>query len=254
MSFTVSQLAKLAGISPRTLRYYDQIGLLAPQHTTAAGYRLYGAEQADTLWQILFYRELGLQLGEIRALLRDPSYDRRQALTDHRRRLLQKREKLERLLGAVDRVLAADDTQEVFLLEERFDCFKEQLVAENERRYGKEVRARYGDAAADSANAAMLCMSRADYDRFTALEKEILQQLDALFAAGTPTDAPAARGLAEKHRQWLTASWGHYDPAAHAALAAGYVADDRFRDYYDRGTAGRAVYLRDVIAHYTQSL
>ena len=79
MEYTVKALADLAGVTPRTLRWYDRIGLLKPLRTTEAGYRLYGPAQLDRLQDILFYRELGLDLASIRTILDDPAFDRQAA-------------------------------------------------------------------------------------------------------------------------------------------------------------------------------
>ena len=83
MEYTVKALADLAGVTPRTLRWYDRIGLLKPLRTTEAGYRLYGPAQLDRLQDILFYRELGLDLASIRTILDDPAFDRPAALQSH---------------------------------------------------------------------------------------------------------------------------------------------------------------------------
>ncbi len=88
MEYTVQKLARLAGISPRTLRYYDEIGLLKPARINSSGYRIYGQEEVDRLQQILFYRELAVNLKDIRNILDSPSFNRTRALQDHRSKLL----------------------------------------------------------------------------------------------------------------------------------------------------------------------
>lgn len=85
MEYTVQQLARLAGVSARTLRYYDEIGLLKPARINSSGYRIYGTKEVDRLQQILFYRELGVSLEKIIAILSSPSFDRVQALKEHLR-------------------------------------------------------------------------------------------------------------------------------------------------------------------------
>ena len=75
MEYTVQELARLAGVSPRTLRYYDQIGLLKPARINAAGYRIYESGQLDRLQHILLYRELGVGLKQIKAILENPAFD-----------------------------------------------------------------------------------------------------------------------------------------------------------------------------------
>ncbi len=82
MEYTVNSLAKLAGVSPRTLRYYDQIGLLKPLRVEQNGYRVYGDTQVDVLQQIRFFTELGFSLKEISKLISSPEYDRERALAE----------------------------------------------------------------------------------------------------------------------------------------------------------------------------
>jgi DNA-binding transcriptional MerR regulator len=91
MEYTVQKLANLAGVSARTLRYYDRIGLLSPGRVTEAGYRIYGPDQVDRLQQILFYRELGLRLDEIGKLLSDPACNPLAALERYHEELLRRR-------------------------------------------------------------------------------------------------------------------------------------------------------------------
>ena len=76
MEYTVNRLAQISGVSKRTLRYYDEIGLLRPERVNPNGYRIYGQMQVDLLQQILFYRELGLPLEEIREIIKNPGFDR----------------------------------------------------------------------------------------------------------------------------------------------------------------------------------
>ena len=109
MEYTVQALAKLAGITPRTLRWYDQQGLLKPTRVTSAGYRIYGPAQVDRLQSILFYRELGLELSAIRELLDAPDYDRHAALQSHLRQLTAQQQRLTGLIDTVRRTI--DETQ-----------------------------------------------------------------------------------------------------------------------------------------------
>ena len=90
MEYTVSQLAKLSGVSPRTLRYYDQIGLLKPDRINSPGYRIYGKEQVDMLQQIIFYRELDVSIEEIKNIVQQPGFDQVTALENHFQNLKQK--------------------------------------------------------------------------------------------------------------------------------------------------------------------
>lgn len=94
MEYTVQKLGQLAGVSTRTLRYYDEIGLLKPARINSSGYRIYGQQEVNRLQQILFYRELGLHLEKIRDIMNDPDFDSTKALKDHHENLLNKRSSL----------------------------------------------------------------------------------------------------------------------------------------------------------------
>lgn len=95
---TVSQIAKLTGISIRTLQYYDEIGLLKPSELTSSGYRLYDDEALQTLQQILFFKELGFRLKEIKEILEKPDFDRITAFKKQKELLLLKRNRIDRLI------------------------------------------------------------------------------------------------------------------------------------------------------------
>ena len=105
MEYTVSELAKLAGITSRTLRYYDEIGLLSSKRMSSNGYRIYGQKEVDRLQQILFYRELGIPLDEVGRILSDKDFDDLFALQDHLDALLEKRKQLDLLIANVKTLL-----------------------------------------------------------------------------------------------------------------------------------------------------
>src|ERR1700730_16596985 len=105
--YTVKQVAKLSGVSVRALHHYDEIGLLKPAHVGANGYRYYGRDELLRLQQILFHRELGFPLDEIRQVLNAPEFDRVAALRAHRERLMGEVRRYRRLLRTLDATLAA---------------------------------------------------------------------------------------------------------------------------------------------------
>lgn len=141
MKRTVSQVAKLTGISVRTLHYYDETGLLPPSEVTEAGYRLYDDAAMARLQQILFFRELGFALQDIRGILDDPSFDQTQALERHRELLTLKRQRLDGILRLVDSLLKGECSM-------RFDAFDASSLEEARDRYAKEAKERYGGTAA----------------------------------------------------------------------------------------------------------
>ncbi|CAM5216920.1 MerR family transcriptional regulator OS=Ureibacillus acetophenoni OX=614649 GN=SAMN05877842_11178 PE=4 SV=1 [Ureibacillus acetophenoni] len=113
MEYTISKLAKLANVSARTLRYYDEINLLKPTRINSSGYRIYGQNEVDRLQQILFFRELGVELETITSIMNNPEFDKTKALESHLYQLEQKKSRLEKLIETVEKTIA---------YEEKFKC------------------------------------------------------------------------------------------------------------------------------------
>src|SRR5271165_2330468 len=105
-TYTVKELAKLSGISDRTLRFYDEIGLLKPAFYGDNGYRYYEKEQLLTLQQVLFYRELGFELAMIQKIMASPEFDKAAALRSHRDHLVKETERTKDLICTIDKTLA----------------------------------------------------------------------------------------------------------------------------------------------------
>lgn len=252
MEYTVKQLADLAGVTVRTLHWYDEKGLLRPARTTQAGYRVYGTQEVDTLQTILFYRALGMPLGEIKALLADPAFHRLTALRRHRAALEQERARLDALLATLDKTIQTEEGKTRMTDREKFEGFKQQLVQENERKYGAEIRGNYGDEAVDASNRKLLHLSQEQYDRMQALSQEINGALETAVRAGEDPAGETGRRIAALHKEWLGFTWPQYTKQAHCGLAQMYVADERFTAYYDGKVPGCAQFLCDAITAYTQ--
>ncbi|MFF2911982.1 MerR family transcriptional regulator [Paenibacillus sp. NPDC057934] len=248
--YTVQKLGTLAGISTRTLRYYDEFGILKPARINSSGYRIYGQAEVDRLQQILFYRELGLSLDRIKELVTAPSFDGARALQEHRDKLLQKREQLDLLIANVEKTLAQTEGRIIMNNEEKFEGFKQKLVEDNEQTYGQEARAKYGDEAIDHSNQKLKGMSEEQYTAIQQLEKDMFEVLEEAMEQGDPASASAQKA-ADLHRQWLYFYWNTYSKEAHAGVAQMYVDDERFTAYYDKHRPGLASFLRDAVHIYT---
>lgn len=250
MEYTVQKLAQMAGISTRTLRYYDEIDMLKPARINSSGYRIYGQAEIDRLQQILFYRELGVRLEDIKEIVTSPSYNAVEALKEHHEKLLEKRMQLDSLILNVQKTIAGTEGRMTMTDKEKFEGFKQKTVDENEAKYGKEIREKYGDETVDQSNQKVMGMSREQHDEVTKLTVEILETLQAAFKTGDPAGALAQK-TADLHRQWLGYYWDSYSKKAHAGLAQMYVDDPRFTAYYDEKQPGTAAFLRDAISIYT---
>lgn len=251
MEYTINKLAGLAGVSTRTLRYYDQIGLLKPAAKCDNGYRVYGQKEVDRLQQILFYREMGFALEDIGRLLSSPDFDSRKALECHLSALLQKRKQIDLLIENVKKTISAAKGEITMSNKEQFEGFKQKLVTDNEAQYGSEIRKRFGDEAIDGSNARVMGMSEEAWQRSEALRMEMEGLLKAAFAQKDPAGEDAQKAC-DLHRQWLCMFWkeGAYTKEAHKSLGEGYVCDERFRAYYDKLAPGCAAFLRDSLTIY----
>jgi len=137
----VGEVARLAHVSVRTLHHYDQLGLVVPSDRSEAGYRLYAPRDLENLQTVLFYRELGFPLDAVRALLSDPAFDRRRALTEQRDLIADRALRLEALLRLIDKTIAAADGGTQMSKEEMFEVFGKFDPAE----YEDEAKQRWGD-------------------------------------------------------------------------------------------------------------
>lgn len=250
MEYTIQKLGKLAGISTRTLRYYDEIGLLRPGRINTSGYRLYGEKEVDALQQILFFRELDMPLTDIKAMLTAPSFDRLTALNGHKAALLCRREYLDRLIESVEKTIAHEKGWTQMSNKEKFEAFKKDMIRENEEKYGAEVREKYGDKTIEESNAKLMNLTENDYQAMQTLAQEILDGLDKAVKGKEDPAGPMGEKLAKMHREWLGYTWKTYSKEAHLGLTEMYVADERFTAYYDSRVKGCAAFLRDAVSAY----
>ncbi|WP_160678097.1 MerR family transcriptional regulator [Clostridium sp. C8-1-8] len=250
MEYTVQKLAQLGRISTRTLRYYDEIGILKPARINSSGYRIYGQEEVDKLQQILFYKELGVDLESIKDIITNPAFDRAKALKEHKQKLLERKAQLDLLLDNVDKTLKAMEGVITMKDKEKFEGFKQKLIDDNEEKYGKEIRDKYGDDTINKSNTKLKGMTEEEYEEVTKLGNEVIELLSKAFATGDPA-GELAQKAAELHKQWLSFYWDKYSKEAHAGVAQMYVEDERFREFYDKEQPGTAAFLRDAILVYT---
>ncbi|MFD7324914.1 MerR family transcriptional regulator [Streptomyces sp. NPDC059875] len=250
MGWSIADVARMSGVTSRTLRHYDEIGLLPHAWIGSNGHRYY--EEADLLrlQQILLMRELGLGLREIQAVL-DSQVDRVAVLREHHRRLLRERDRLETLARTVGRTIAEleeekddDSMTKINRPENLFEGF-ETPVDE------PEVRERWPEAWEES-RAAVESMTAEDQERW---QREVTAQMirfAEFMVAGTPVDDPAVQAEVDAHYQGVCRYWTP-NADAYKGLGQTYVDDPRFRENYDRIADGLAVYQRDAMVAYADA-
>ena len=246
MRYTIKQLAQMAGLSTRTLRYYDEIGLLKPKREYSTGYRVYDGHDVDRLQQILFYKTMGVALDQIIRILTDQKFDPLEALKTHRDNLLLKKNQLNELLNTVEQSIAEKEGKLTMKPEEKFKGLVDRLIEENEAKYGEEIREKFGAQNVERSNQAFKNMSEETYNAMEKLGADIIEALDQAVNTVLPT-SEKAQHIAQMHKQWLSYAWGYYNKEAHAGLVQMYVEDERFKSYYDVNGPGRAELLRDAV-------
>jgi len=243
--YTVKQLAELAGVSVRTLHYYDQIGLLAPSAVAANGYRRYDRDALLRLQQILYFRELDLSLKDIQAIVERPDFDVVGALEAHRHELSRRAKRIKRLVRTIDKTILYLKGEAEMSNGELFAGFTE----EQEKQYAAEARERWG---ADTVDAS--------YQKWNAYSAEKKAQIMAEGRENARALAAAMpHGPASPEAQAAVAAWARhleyfYQPTLEVLRGLGqmYVDDDRFAANYRPLHPDLPEFFRDAINVYVE--
>ena len=252
-TYSIKELAEMAGVSTRTLRYYDEVGLFVPKRSDN-GYRVYDAGDVRALQYIMLLRKCRVPLSDIANVLHEPGFDIGRMLSRHLDDLRQQRSDLEETISMVKRAVEGLEAFEAMDDKQRFEQLKRNSVDRFEEEYGEETRKRYGDGAIDAANERMLNMSKEAWDAKEELEQRIKDNLVKAMETGDSA-SPLSRMIAEMHAQWIRVHWGEdaYSPEAHKELAKSYLMDPRFIAYYDGACGeGATEFLCKVIEENVQ--
>jgi DNA-binding transcriptional MerR regulator len=243
-SLTVGSVARLSGVTVRTLHHYDEIGLLRASGRSEAGYRRYADADLDRLQRILFYRELGFGLDDIRTVMTDGDADAVGHLRRQHAMLLDRIGRLKRMVIAVEKAMEAHTMGISLTPEERLEVFgdfdPESHAAEAEERWG-------GTETYAESQRRVARYSKADWDRMKAESAAYLEPLVAALRAGKPAGSPEPMDAAEQHRQHISRWFYDCTYEIHRGLGQMYVDDPRFTATYERIAPGLAAYLRDAI-------
>ncbi len=244
--YTVKQLAKLAGVSVRTLHYYDEIGLLKPTSLGGNGYRYYEEEAVLKLQQILFYRELELSLAEINAIVGRPDFDVLTALRSHKEALQGRVERLNRLIQTVDNTIDHLKGIETMNTKGLFAGFSE----EEQEKYALEAEQLYDPETVRASNRKWKAYPPAERERILAEGNSIYVDMVAAMpkgAASVETQALVARW--HQHMQYF---WSPNDEQL-VGLASRYNDDPRFRANFDKMHPKLAGFMREAVKVYVKN-
>lgn len=240
----VGAVARLVGISVRTLHHYDDIGLVVPSGRTPKGYRTYSAIDVERLHRVLTYREIGFALDDIAALLDDPSIDTMAHLRRQRELLEQRIDRLLEMATAVDKMMEANTMGMQLSSGEQQEIFGDNWTGEQ---YAEEAQERWGETDAwKQSQQRTAAFTKADWKAVKAETDALEADLATAMASGISVESPEAGLLAERHRVSIQR---YYDCSyeMHVCLGEMYVADERFEKHYDEVAPGLAQFLRDSI-------
>jgi MerR family transcriptional regulator, thiopeptide resistance regulator len=241
---TVGEMARLSGVTVRTLHHYDDIGLLPPSGRTEGGYRTYDEHDVDRLRSILTYRELGLGLEEIAEAI-DAGTDAVEVLRVARRRVDRRIRRLEVIRASLDMAMDDETRGSTMTPEEKLSVFGDFDPDD----YAEEVKERWGDTQAYAESARRTARyTAADWESIKAQAADIDSQFIALMDAGVPPESEAAASVVEEHRLHISRWFYECTPEIHAGLGQMYVADHRFTTNIDKAGEGLAAYMSAAIA------
>ena len=245
MSYTVKQIAKLAGVSARTLHYYDEIGLLKPASLGENGYRYYDEDSLLRLQQILIFRELDMPLEQIKRIMGRRDFDVITALQGHKQELRKRIAQMQRLISTVERTIRHLQGEEEMSEQELFEGFSEEQQAE----YEKEAMQMYDPETVKASNARWRAYSAAEKQRIFDEGNAVYQSFIQAMPLGPAS--PQAQSAVEAWRRHMDYFW---TPAVEQLLflAQGYVDEPRFRATFDKMHPALAEFIRDAVKVYVQ--
>jgi DNA-binding transcriptional MerR regulator len=243
MAYTIKEIADLASVTTRTLRYYDEIGLLSPAGTGDNGYRFYDQESLLRLQQILFFRELDVPLKEIQFLMSRPDFSILQALEKHRSSLRVRADRLNRLIDTVDKTIETIEGEWTMTAKDYFEGF-------DETRYEEEVKERWGDTP-------QYTESQKKWASYSKEEREAIKaevgRISMRMVGEDPNlapDDPGVQAAIGEYHAYINRYFYTCDVGFMRGLADMWVEDPRFAVNYERIREGGAAFVREAVHIY----
>lgn len=248
MEYKIKEIASIAGVSIRTLHHYDEIGILAPSKINESGYRIYSDEDLERLQQILFFKELDFTLKDIKEIIDCANFDKKQALKAHRKLLLEKKRRLEKIISTVDRTLSSVEGGIKMSKKEMFESFDMTEIEKYKKDYAEEVREKYDKKVVEECDRKTSSYTKNDWKRIQGRGNEIFQKIAELMDR-EPTDAVVQKLIGE-YRQYITDNFYECTLEIFSGLADLYINDVRFTKNIDKHGDGLSQYLHDAIKVY----
>ncbi len=246
MRWQTKDFADLTGVSVRTLHYYDEIGLLQPGFVDEkSGYRFYDEKSLQRMQQILFYRELDFPLKTISRILSSPNYDKQKALQDQKRLLVMKKERLERLICALEEAERGETIN--------MSVFDNKELEAKREEYAKEAEARWG--ATDAYKESQKKTAAYGKEKWSELQEgmsDLIRTFGAAMSQGRPPQDEAVQTLVQQWKDFISSNYYTCTNEILAGLGQMYVADERFKKNMDREQEGTAEFMAEAIRIYCE--
>lgn len=239
MRMLIKEFAEYTGVSVRTLHYYDEIGLLKPASVdVTTGYRYYDESSLLRMQEILLYRELDFSLNSISEIMSSPEYDKTNALKEQKQLLILKKERLEKMIAAIDGVVKGEDVMNAFDNSE-FSKYKE------------EAKERWGNTDAYKEHAEKTKgYSKDKWNDMIQALNDIFAEFAVCMNKGEAADSEVAQNLARKLQSHITENYYTCTKEILAGLGKMYVGDERFMKNIDKHGEGTAAFASEAIAIY----
>lgn len=242
MNMQIKEFAKLTGVTVRTLHYYDEIGLLKPSSVDGQnGYRFYDERCLERMQEILFYRELDFPLKEIRTILSSPEYDKKTALKGQKRLLILKKERLERLISALDDAMKGENIT--------MNAFDNSEFEAQREKYTAEAKKKWGETAAYKEFAEKNHTEEQQNAAFSGMEN-LMSEFAECKNSGALPDGEKAQTLVKKWQDFITENFYTCTKEILSGLGEMYAADERFAANIDKHGDGTAEFMRNAIRAY----
>ncbi|MDP5276603.1 MerR family transcriptional regulator [Chengkuizengella axinellae] len=250
MMYKVKEVSTMVGVSVRTLHHYDRIGLLEPETTTPAGYRLYTDHNLERLQQILFFKEMDFSLQEIKEILDQPDFDRKKTLQTHKEVLVKKKKRIEKMIKTVDYTLVSIEGGIKMENKEMFNGFDMKEIEKHQQKYAEEAKQKFGEAYNKTVEKTKN-YTEEDWKNITEEANGIYAKLASRMEFGAEDEQ--AQEAIHEWRQHITKYFYECTIDTFKGLGEMYVADERFTKNIDKHKKGLAQFMKDTMYIYCDS-